>query len=91
MSLIVFLFTLAKTFRTILNSRGDSRYLHFVLDHSGNGYSVFPFSKALTTGVRYIYVFIVFRPCPSIPILSIFKNQERLLKFVKIFLASTVI
>ena len=60
------LIAVAKSFKTVLNSSGESGHPCLVLDFSGNGFNFSPLRIVFAVGLSYI-AFIMLRYVPSIP------------------------
>ena len=60
------LIAVAKSFKTVLNSSGESGHPCLVLDFSGNAFNFSPLRIVFTVGLSYI-AFIMLRYVPSIP------------------------
>ena len=60
------LIDVAKTFKTMLNSSGESGHPYLVPDFRGNAFNVSPLRIMFAVGLSYI-AFIMLRYIPSIP------------------------
>ena len=79
------LIAMAKTSKTMLNSRGESGHPCLVPDIRGNAFNFSALKLMFAVGFSYI-AFIMLRYAPSIPAFWIVFYQKWMLNFVKGFL-----
>ena len=79
------LIAVAKTSKTMLNSRGESRHPCLVPDFRGNTFNFSSLRKMFSVGLSYM-AFIILRYVPSMPAFWRVFYYKRMLNFVKGFL-----